>query len=490
MFKKMLIANRGEIAVRVIQTCREMGIATAALYAPQEARSLHVAYADEAIPFSGSFSDPAAILAAAQACGADAIHPGYGFLAEESDFIRVCTAAGIAFIGPSADLLDRVHDKVETLAFVRANGFRTVESLRPAFDEDAESIAESAAQLGYPVVVKSCYGGRGPGERLARDPERLREAVRSALAESRAVFGKEAIYLEKAILPANQVGVQILADRHGNLIHLGDREGSLQHNNGKLIEEAPAPCLSPEGRAELLDSALALARLLGLENAATLEFLIDDAGRFYFTEVKARIQTEHALTEMITGVDLVREQIRIAAGDPLSLRQAEVRFRGHAVMCRIHAQDPLNRMRSSPGQLQEVRLPVGAGLRVDTYVQSGCNVPGTYASLVAKLTAWGGSREQAVARLGRALEDLTLTGVPTNIPFLQSLLRDEAFAVGRYSIETGYRHHAGIPEDDAYLQAVAVAAALLYAGRGQPAGAVVPDRLQSGWHRSSRRLPQ
>ncbi|MBK8027578.1 MAG: hypothetical protein IPK19_40915 [Chloroflexi bacterium] len=255
-----------------------------------------------------------------------------------------------------------------------------------------------------------------------------------------------------------------------------------------MIEEAPAPCLSAERRADLLESAVRLAHLLKLENATTLEFMVDRDGQFYFSEIKARIQTEHVLTETITGVDVVREQIRIAAREPLTLKQEDVHFRGHAIMCRVHAQDPLNRLRSSPGQLQDVRLPSGAGLRVDTYVQSECSVPGMYASLIAKVTAWGSERAQAIARLGRALEELTLTGVPTNTPFLQELLRDTGFVQGAYSTETGYHRRQSPDFDEAYLQDVAVAAALIYAGRGQQANGVVPNRLQSGWHRSSRRL--
>lgn len=490
MFKKILIANRGEIAVRVIQTCREMGIKTVALYSPQERNSLHVRAASEALLFEAAFTDQQAILDVAKQTGADAIHPGYGFLAEEQEFVHACEAAGITFIGPSAKMLDQVHDKVATLGYARANGFRTVACSMACADDGLEEIAATAEALGYPVVIKSCYGGRGPGARLARTPGQLAAAVHSALAESRAVFGKETLYLEKAILPTNQVGVQLIADKFGSIVHLYERDGSLQHNNIKLIEETPSPALSSAQRAELVETAVALAKLLKLENVATAEFLVDSAGQFYFTEIKARIQTEHPITEMVTGIDLVREQIRVAAGEPLDLQQSDITLSGHAVIARVHAQDPLNQMRPSPGQLQQVRLPVGAGIRVDTYVQAGSDISEAYAPLVAKVSAWGSDRAQAVVRLGRALEDLALTGTLTDKPFLQALLAQEAFVTGTYSTETSNRVTSHTQIDEAYARDLAVMAAVLFAYRQDSHSAVVPQRLQNGWHRSSRRLAE
>ncbi len=488
MFRKILVANRGEIAVRVINTCREMNIPAVAVYEAAERDALHVRCADEALLLDKGFGDAAALIEIAQRVGADAIHPGYGFLAEEAGFIRACNQAGIAFIGGSAEMMDVVHNKVGALETARAAGFRTATSSMTC-ESDFDEIHSAAQALGYPLIVKSCYGGRGPGTRLVRGPQTLESRVRSAQAESHAVFGNSRIFLEKALLPANQVGVQILADKHGSIIHLGDRDGSWQYNNHRMIEEAPSPCLSEAQRQSLCATALAIARLFNLENAATVEFLIDGDGAYYFTEIKARIQTEHPLTELLTGVDLVREQIRIAAGEPLTLTQDAVRLTGHAIMCRIHAEDPLNRMRSSPGHVEEVRLPTGGGIRIDTYLFPGCNVPELYGSLIAKLMTWGQDRAQAVSRIQRALIDFAVTGVPTDRTFTLNAIRRTEFATGHYSTETGYQQaEAALP--DAYYRELAALVGVLYVERFHNLTAVIPERVQSGWHQSSRRLPE
>jgi acetyl/propionyl-CoA carboxylase alpha subunit len=352
-----------------------------------------------------------------------------------------------------------------------------------------------ANRLGHPLVVKSCSGGRGPGERLVQTAERLAEAVRRAQAEAQAVYGARRVYLEKAILPAHQIGVQVLGDQHGRLIHLGEREGSLQYGNRKVIEESPAPCLSQSQRERLWQTALDLARLFNYQGLGTVEFLVDEAGRFYFTEIKARIQVEHPLTEMISRVDLVREQIRLAAGEPLGLEQRDVSLSGWAMLCRIRAEDPWRRFLPSPGRLQRVRLPAGPEIRLDTYVYGGCNIPAEYDSLIAKLTVWAPDRAMCVERMRRALEDLKVVGVPTNLPLLQQVLQAPEFAQQSYS--TDFLDHSFVAGDhnrqvepETHLRDLAVAAAVLYVRRNQLFRPSVPERLSSGWHQDSRRLPQ
>jgi acetyl/propionyl-CoA carboxylase alpha subunit len=491
MFKKILIANRGEIAVRIARTCREMGIATVALYEHADRHSLHVRLADQAVLLENGFSDAAAVLNIAQDCGADALHPGYGFLAEEPEFIHLCQAAGITFIGPPAEVVENVVDKVTAIERVRAAGHATVQTSGACLGADDYADIDAAAQeLGYPVVVKACRAGRGPGERLVRDAGHLAEAVRSALAEAGAVFAHHTLYVEKAILPVHQVSIQILADQHGHVIHLGDREGSLQFGNRKLVEEAPAPCLSPAQRAEVCTSAVAIARLFGYQGAGTVEFLVDARGRAYFSEIKARIQIEHPITESVMRVDLVRKQILIAAGQALNLTQDDVQARGCAVLCRVNAEDPLNHLLPSPGRLNAVRLPAGAGVRVDTHVAAGSDLPGAYAPLIAKVMAWGSDREQALKRLQGALAEMIVEGVPTNIPFIQRILGSAAVVAGQYDSETVH-HHLGRVEvsADAYRD-LAIIAALRFALRHQATRPVIPERAQSGWHRTSRRLPE
>lgn len=493
MFNKILIANRGEIAVRVIRTCREMGIAAVALYSPPDLHSLHVRLADEAVELPGaeSFMDAGLIVSIAKERGVDAIHPGYGFMAEEPAFIQACEAAGITFIGPAAAVVGRLRGKLQALERARAAGFPTVTHSPISFGpEDVDALQASAGELSYPLVIKSCSGGRGRGERLVRTPDRLEEAMRRALVESRAVFGTQQLYLEKAILPAHQIGVQILADTHGNIIHLGEREGSLIYSNQKVIEESPAPCLLPGQREALWQTAVDLARLFQYENAGTVEFLVNGDGTFYFSEIKARIQVEHPVTEMRANVDLVREQIRIAAGERLSLRQEDVRLSGWAILCRVNAEDPWENFMPSPGLLRRVRLPGGPAVRVDTYAYCGCSVPARYDPLIAKLTVWAADRETCVQRLRRALEDFTLIGTPTNLPLLQRILHSKDFIDGRYSTDFLVHPFGNGQAPQALLQDLAVAAAVMFVQRNQRFNPSVPERLRSGWHRESRRLPQ
>lgn len=495
MFKRILIANRGEIAVRIIRTCHEMGIDTIAVYTEDDRTSLHVRLAETAVMLESpeDMMNAGHMLKIALAYGADAIHPGYGFLAEEEGFIRACSEVGLTLIGPPAEVVERLRNKTTALLLAQEAGFQTVTHSGASFGPgELNEVQAAAAELGYPLIIKSCSGGRGRGERLVVAPEDLEEAVRKAQAEGQAVYRNRRIYLEKAILPAFQVGVQILGDGQGNLIHLGEREGSLLQNGQKIVEEAPARCLNDAQRRELWQVAIELGQLFNYVNAGTVEFVVDDHGRFYFSEIKARLQVEHPLTEMLTRVDLVRQQIQIAAGQPITLSQEDVWLGGHAIMCRVSASDPWHNYRPSPGKLERVRQPGGPEVRVDTYVYCQCNVPATYDPLIAKVTVWAKTRMLALARMQRALEDFVLLGPPTNLPLLQRVLHARPFVDGTYGTQFRVHVHDVIgPEAPAvHLRDLAIATAVAYLSRGTTVAPVIPERIHSGWHRSSRRLPQ
>lgn len=492
MFKKILIANRGEIATRIVRTCREMGIHTIAVYEKPDQGSRHVRIADECVLLDapGGFMNQEAILQIAQETGAEAIHPGYGYLAEEPEFVRACEEAGIVFIGPNSAVLETLRDKINALAKASAAGFPVVDFAPIAFDAgDLKALDAAANLLGYPLVVKSSRGGRGATGRLLSSATALEAVVRRAQAEAQAMYGSRRVYLEKAVLPSHQVGVQILADKQGNIIHLGEREGSAQYSNRKVVEEAPAPCLTDTQREALWEMALGIARLFKYENAGTVEFLIDPDGNVFFTEIKARIQVDHVLAEMMTRIDLVREQVLLAAGAPLNRTQADIRLEGWAMMCRIHAEDPWRRL-PSPGHLRRVRFPGGPEIRVDTYVYSGCDVPAKYHSLIAKLAVWAEDRPQCLERIRRAIEDFQLVGTPTNLPLLQYVLCGDGFANGRYDTSLLTHDFKCVPQDDVYYRDLAVIAAMLYVRRNQMFVPTEPPRTRSGWHRDSRRLPE
>jgi acetyl/propionyl-CoA carboxylase alpha subunit len=493
MFKKILIANRGEIAVRIIRTCRDIGIKTVALYEAADRGSLHVRLADECVLLAAGhgYLDTAAILKIARAAGAEAIHPGYGFLAESIDFIEACRQAGVAFIGPPLEVMLAQHNKVEVLDRVKAAGIPTVRYSRGIFAAtDSETIRAASDELGYPVVIKSTRGGRGRGAYTAQSAGQVERALRRAQTEAQIIYGSTDFYVEKLIAPAHMIGVQVLADQSGQVVHLGEREGSLTRGNQKMMEEAPAPCLSAEQRAQLWQTAVEIARLIGFHGVGTIEFMGGADGYFCFTEIKPRIQIEHAVTEMISSVDLVREQIRLAAGEALSFTQADVQLRGHAISCRITAQDPWRHYMPSPGTLRRVRLPTGHGVRVDTYAYSGCEVPARYDPIVAKVIAWGQDRAESVRRLQRALSEIALIGVATTLPIQQLIAHHPEFLQAEYDTDSLRRD---MPEDELpeeHARDLAIAAAIAYARRnlaGQPS---LPDRLQSGWHRTSRRLPE
>jgi acetyl/propionyl-CoA carboxylase alpha subunit len=492
MFTKILIANRGEIAVRIARTCREMGIQSVALYDPSDIGSLHVRLAGEALRLTSElgYLDQQAIIQQALEAGAEAIHPGYGFLAERPEFASACAAAGLVFIGPPADVIGAAYDKLAALERVRAAGFQTPRRSPRAYDAgDLDELRAAAAALGYPLVVKSRSGGRGRGTRVIRAPGRLGEAVRQAQAGAAAIFGDAQIYLERAILPSHYVEVQLLGDGHGNLIHLGERDSSLQRNNQKLVTEAPAPYLADEQREQLWRDALAIARLFGCHSACSVEFVIDSHGQWYFTEIKARIQVEHPVSEMISRVDIVREQIRVAAGEPLSISQADVRLAGSAMQCRINAEDPWNRFLPSPGRIDSFRLPGGPSVRVDTYASSGCEIPLRYDPIFAKLVAWGADRGECVNRMRRALEECLISGIQTNIPLLHSVVNDPDFIRGAYTTEFSRRPLVAAEVSERERRDLAAAAAIAYLRHAAGAPTAPPERLSSGWHQDSRHLP-
>jgi acetyl-CoA carboxylase, biotin carboxylase subunit len=492
MFTKVLIANRGEIAVRIVRACQDLGIATVTLFDASDRGSLHVRLADECVLLQSEagYVDQQEILRIAHETGAQAIHPGYGFLAERPEFISACEAAGITFIGPSSAVVTTLSDKIATLDTAQDAGFAVPRHSPMSFGAgDISSLKSEAARLGYPLVVKSWRGGRGCGTRLVRSPDELETIVGRAQAEAHAIFGDRRLYLEYAIMPSRYIEVPVLGDMHGALLHLGERDGSLQRNNQKIVEEAPAPYLTSTQREQLWRTALAIAQLFHCHNACTVEFLLEATGTAYFTGIKPRIQVAHPVAEMRFLVDEVREQIRIAAGDPLDLRQADLLPRGHAMQFRINAEDPWNHSLPSPGRLELFRLPSGPGVRVDTYAYSGCDVPVRYDSLLAKLIVWAEDRESCLLRARRALEDFAISGVQTNLPLILRALDDENFVRGDYTTEFCHRPLLIAHASGRELRDMAAAAAIAFVLRNHMSRPTTPDRLASGWYRDSRRLP-
>ncbi|WP_199537276.1 acetyl-CoA carboxylase biotin carboxylase subunit [Spongiactinospora gelatinilytica] len=439
-FKKILIANRGEIALRVIRTCREMGVPCVAVHSTADTGAPFVAFADEAVcvgppPSRRSYLYMPSLIEAARRHGADAVHPGYGFLSEDADFARVCAENGITFIGPAPEVMERVGDKARVRGLMDEAGLPVLPGSAGPVTSLAEAERIAATTTGYPVVVKAAAGGGGRGIAVAGSAAELRDAYRETVALARSLFGNGDVYLERYVPGARHVEVQILCDGHGGAVHLGERDCSLQRRNQKLVEEAPAPGLSDGQRAELGRHAVRGALSVGYTGAGTMEFLLAPDGAATFMEINARIQVEHPVTEMITGLDLVREQIRIAAGEPLGYTQRDVRLDGAAVECRINAEDPDAEFRPTPGRLDRLDLPGGPGIRVDAGFVAGGTVPPYYDSLIAKLVAWGRTREQAIARAERALAETTVAGpgVRTTIPLLRRLLGHPVFADGRHT---------------------------------------------------------
>ena len=436
MFSKVLIANRGEIAVRIIQACRELGIRTVAVFSQADADALHVQLADEAVCIgppqaAQSYLKVAAIISAAEITGAEAIHPGYGFLAENPHFAEVCEGCGIRFIGPSASSIQMMGDKAAARRMAAAQGVPVLPgSQHPV--RDLEEARRVARDIGYPVIIKASAGGGGKGMRVVPEPDALESALATAAAEAAAAFGDAAVYLERFLPDPRHVEIQILMDGQGQGIHLGERDCSIQRRHQKLLEEAPSPALTDALRQAMGRAALSVAQAAGYRNAGTVEFLLDERGSFYFMEMNTRIQVEHPVTEMVTGVDLVKAQLRIAAGEPLPLSQADVRISGHSLECRINAEDP-DRFLPSPGRLTNFRPPGGPGVRVDSHAYAGYVVPPYYDSLLGKVIVHAHDRGEAIARMQRALGEMQIQGVQTTIPFHQKVLRHPDFLAGRTS---------------------------------------------------------
>lgn len=494
MFKKILIANRGEIATRIIRTCREMGILTVALYTAADRDSLHVRLADEVcmLHSPNRYGDAEEVLAIAKATGAEAIHPGYGFLAEEAGFIEQCTAEGIVFIGPPPAVIRAVRNKMEAMEAVKRAGYRVpLYADLPDAGADEAALRRVAQEVGFPLVVKSARGGRGRGARVVLRADRLAEAVRAARYEAELIYGDSHLYLERVVAPSHYLAVQVLADAHGAIVHLGEREGSLLRHNQKLIEESPSPSLSDAQRPALWQAAVDIARMFNFQNTGAVEFLVDTAGNFHFTEVKARIQIEHGVSEMVSGIDIVREQIRIAAGESLLHTQADIRLDGWAMQCRINAEDPWNDYLPSPGRLTRFRLPQGPDVRVDTYGYVGCAIPERFDPLLANLLVKGDDRDMCVSRLRRALMEFRIVGVQTNLPLHKQIIQDPTFVAGNYDTRFMERFKFDVSANtsrEACRDLVAMTA-VTYLLRRRVDSPVVPERVKSGWHRSARRLP-
>ncbi|WP_338832794.1 Biotin carboxylase [Moorella humiferrea] len=434
MFRRVLVANRGEIAVRIIRACREMDIETVAVYSEADRGALHTRLADKAVcigpaPANRSYLHIPSIIAAAQMSGADAIHPGYGFLAENPYFAEMCATAGITFIGPSPRAMQLMGAKATARATMMAAGVPVVPGSEGVV-KDLDAALAIAKEIGYPVLIKASAGGGGRGMRVAQGPKELRQALQTAQREAEAAFGDSEVYLEKYIEEPRHIEFQILGDTEGNLIHLGERDCSLQRRNQKILEEAPSVALTPELRREMGEVALKAARAVDYYSTGTVEFLLDKYGRYYFIEMNTRIQVEHPVTEAVTGIDLVQEQIKIAAGESLKIRQEDVAIRGHAIECRINAEDPEHNFRPAPGRIERYHVPGGFGIRVDSAVYSGYIIPPFYDSLIAKVIAWAPDRDKAISRMAGALKEMIIEGIPTTIPFHQQILENAFFRRG------------------------------------------------------------
>ncbi|HXQ28624.1 MAG TPA: acetyl-CoA carboxylase biotin carboxylase subunit [Gemmatimonadales bacterium] len=434
MFKKVLVANRGEIALRVIRACKELGLATVAVYSEADRESLHVRFADDDVcigrpPARDSYLNIARLIAAAEITGADAIHPGYGFLAENSEFADTVRASNITFIGPTAEQIRQMGDKAAARKLAHKHKVPTIPG-SPGPVEDAESGLKVAHKIGFPVIVKATAGGGGKGMRVAADEDQFAQSFGLAKQEALAAFGSDTVYLEKYLERPRHVEIQIMGDAHGRLMHLCERDCSVQRRHQKLIEEAPSPALTPELRDAMGTAAVRLAEAIGYVGAGTVEFLLDD-GAFYFMEMNTRIQVEHPVTEMCTNFDLVKEQIRVAAGEPLSFVMNGGRLRGHAIECRVNAEDPARNFHPAPGVITAYHPAGGPGVRVDTHIYAGYAVPPFYDSLLAKLIVHGNSREEALSRMRQALDSFIIEGVTTTIPFLSRVLRHPDFVAGR-----------------------------------------------------------
>jgi len=498
MFRTILIANRGEIAVRILRACRELGVRGVAVYSDADRASLHVRLADEAYPIGPSPSRESylaidKIIGAARYAGCDAIHPGYGFLAENPALARACAEAGVAFIGPTAEAMERLGSKTAARQVAREAGVPTVPGTLDRL-ESAEKAQDAARKIGFPVVLKAVAGGGGKGMRLVERESELAAAWRDASSEAQNAFGDGRLYLEKYLLRPRHIEIQVLGDHHGNIVHLGERECSVQRRYQKVIEEAPSPIMTPDLRHAMGEAAVTPARAGGYTNAGTVEFLVDAERHFYFLEMNTRLQVEHGVTELVTALDIVKLQIRIAAGERLAFAQKDVELRGHAIECRIYAEDPDNNFFPSPGKITEQRAPGGPGVRFDDGVYSGWTVPNEYDPMLGKLMAWGSDRGEAMARLERALGEYYASGIKTNIALFRRILAARDFRAGE--IYTRWLDDflsqpategpvATANEEDAAAIAVALWH-ISHKGDSGRNGASVSARQESLWKREGR----
>jgi len=463
-FRKVLVANRGEIAVRIIRGLHEAGIRSVAVYSDADRTALHVRFAHEAYHLGppeprASYLDIGKIVGIAKECGAEAIHPGYGFLAENAAFARACAEAGIVFIGPPPAAMESLGDKVRARAMMIEAGVPVVPGT-PPLSADAAEVVARAREIGFPVLIKAAAGGGGKGMRVVRSEKEIPSLLAQARGEAATAFGDDTVFLEKFIQRPRHVEVQVLADAHGSVIHLGERECSIQRRHQKLIEESPSPVVDAETRARIGELAVRAVRAAGYVNAGTVEFLRDEDGSFYFMEVNARLQVEHPVTEMVTGVDLVQAMLRVAAGEPLTMTQDDVHMRGHAIECRIIAEDPKRNFTPAPGTIRGLRPPAGPGVRYDDGSSAGYTIPMFYDPLVAKLICWGRTRREAIARTARALDELRIDGLTTSVPFHRKVMRHRAFIEG--DLHTGFlAEHPELldVDDDPWLDEIAVVAA-------------------------------
>jgi acetyl-CoA carboxylase biotin carboxylase subunit len=502
MFKKILIANRGEIAVRVLRACHEMGIAAVVVYSDVDRAALHVRKADEAYPIgaaaaSESYLNIPKILDVARRSGADAIHPGYGFLSENAKFAQACADAGVKFIGPTAAAMEAMGSKTRARQAMEKAGVPFVPGTSRGVEsfEDAEQVA---ARIGYPVMLKAAAGGGGKGMRLVHAREQLKSSLEAARSEAERSFGDGEVYIEKAIVNPRHIEMQVLADEHGNTVYLGERECSLQRRHQKVLEEAPSPIVDADMRRRMGEIAVRVAKAANYTNAGTIEFLVDQEKNFYFLEMNTRLQVEHPVTELITGLDLVCLQIRIAAGEKLPFKQKDLSIRGHAIECRIYAEDPDNNYFPSPGRITLLQEPSGPGIRIDSGMYEGWRVPIDYDPLLAKLIGYGADREQAIARLMRALNECFVGGIKTNIPLFRRILRDAEFRSAK--LDTGFldrmlKRSKDKPVDSRAAEVAAIAAGV-FAALGSTAqglentaasGLRATEKEHSNWKSASRR---
>lgn len=494
MIKKILIANRGEIAVRIIRTCRDMGIGTVAVYSEADRGALHVRMADEAwligpAPSRESYLVVGKIIEVAKKAKANAIHPGYGFLSENAAFAKACDEAGIIFIGPSADSIALMGSKIEARRAVAKYGVESVPgTLDPILsDEEARKIASS---VGYPIMLKASGGGGGKGLRLVASESELGSALRTTRSEALAAFGDDTIYIEKFVEQPHHVEIQVLADSHGNAVYLGERDCTIQRRHQKVIEECPSPILDPDLRRRMGEAALKVVKAANYTNAGTVEFLVDRQGSFYFLEMNTRLQVEHPVTEMVTGLDLVRLQVMVANGETLPIRQEDVTLRGSAVECRIYAEDPENNFYPAPGKILRLRTPSGPGVRDDSGVYEGWTVPIDYDPMISKLITWGATRTEAIDRMRRALREYHVEGIKSNVSFFLEILKDPDFRNGDF--DTGFiskwlEKRGGLVHDEQQMKDLAMIAAILFDSTRVATAAQAASQPESLWKLEGRR---